>query len=349
MARSIVGVFIFVVVVVVVVVSSFYSGRDRGRSFKMVVLRRAIVVLGQQLHRDGMPRRTMKRRVECGVGLWKKATVPTALILSGARKFSHMKDVATEASAMVDIARCAGVDPAYVWKEERATNTAENALYVADLMSSILGNFSHFEQVTVVTSEWHVWRAKAVFEALLPLRWRLHVHACPDEGGGLESSDLNLFRSTLKDMAGMAWLPKLLEPSMLLWAYAARALIHDKFARPLILSHGGDQQPPSFIVSDLSHRIVKHWQGPCQRLVVSDVWINPPLLNKVCSVARIAFAVMDDEQLITNKIAARLTRMAPVGPSQWAVRLDCDLDKISIDALDNAFHSFTEASHASSC
>jgi hypothetical protein len=112
--------FVLSVSCVIVLWWCLFSGREPvGGSFERGQI--AVVVLGQQLHSDQMPRMGLKRRVLHAADLWRR--FPSALvILSGARK-SEVDErspgkVYTEASAMREIALCAGEGP----KKKRDVN-----------------------------------------------------------------------------------------------------------------------------------------------------------------------------------------------------------------------------------
>lgn len=179
----------------------------------------ALVVLGMQLHDDGMPRASLKLRVEHAARLFKVATRPVIVLLSGARKLEgssleqqeHALKGPSEASVMQELAECAGIHRSTLWKEERATNTAENAAGVVDVLwGGKMGNFTKdVTRVRVVTNAWHIPRALAAFEAFVPLDKAVLGEPAYDKDESEQESkvllqrtmdDLRLFPSTLHDI-----------------------------------------------------------------------------------------------------------------------------------------------------
>lgn len=195
---------VLVVVFVCVVWWSLFGGKSPiGGTYNRSTV--AIVVLGMQLHSDMMPRMSLKQRVLHAAKVWRN-TSNGLLILSGARKndLDALKGlVVTEASTMKDIAVCAGVPSSYIWLEERASNTVENAFFSVALLNE-LANFSLVKDVVVVTSEWHVARARVAFELLVPPALALRMEGAPDATGRHdERSDLALLPATWRDVVAL--------------------------------------------------------------------------------------------------------------------------------------------------
>jgi uncharacterized SAM-binding protein YcdF (DUF218 family) len=161
----------------------------------------AIVVLGQQLHADHMPRRGLLRRVEAAIALWRQ-TPEAVLLMSGSRKTQSVADQPdpTEASVMREMAVCRGVPSWALWTEEEASNTAENAFYAVKRLEGLAG-FSTLREVVVVTADWHLPRAQHCFQALVPLQWTLRFHPAPDDLTPERlRRDLSMMSYTVKDL-----------------------------------------------------------------------------------------------------------------------------------------------------
>ncbi len=203
----------------------------------------AVVVLGLQLHSDSMPRLGLKRRVLHGVSVWRSVGPGALLVLSGARKQSPLlssssSSSTTEASAMAELAFCAGVPSSAVWLEQRASNTVENALFVAALLSELGAHASSIEEVVLVSSDWHLPRALLAFHLLLPPRMRLVARPAPDSDGLLAErlrSDLALLPATWRDVAALRPPP----PRPLVWAVLVRLLGPDA---PVLVAEGRGQE-----------------------------------------------------------------------------------------------------------
>lgn len=182
----------------------------------------AIVVLGEKLHSDQMPRVGMKRRVHHAVSLWKTRRNSAMLVLSGSKKpdAGFGESYMSEAQAMYELAACEGVPESSMRLEQRATNTAQNAAYVARLLS----NLSNVDTVTVVSSDWHLPRASTVF--LLAFShfgsFQVFFDGAPDPGPnkGL-ASDLRMMGSTINDLQALY---SGFDKSYLVWSLAVQAL-----------------------------------------------------------------------------------------------------------------------------
>lgn len=121
------------------------------------------IVLGQALRPDGEPSRLLADRARRAKGLLDDGTVE-ALIVSGSDPagVGH-----TEASAMRDVLESQGVPRARIIMEAQATTTAENAWFAMRWIPKGTG------QLHIVTSEFHMPRARYVVEATLNHFYRL--------------------------------------------------------------------------------------------------------------------------------------------------------------------------------
>ena len=119
-----------------------------------------IVVLGCRVCWDPASGRlvgALARRVEGGAAVARRLDVP--VVTSGGRAWGGV----LEADAMADeLARC-GVDAARVLRERRSRSTRENAQHVAELL--LRGDPGVRRRIVVVTCDWHLPRATALFQA----------------------------------------------------------------------------------------------------------------------------------------------------------------------------------------
>jgi uncharacterized SAM-binding protein YcdF (DUF218 family) len=285
---------------------------DGKREERLEWSREAIVVLGMQLHSDDMPRAGLKRRVLKGVELWKAGGGRALLLLSGARKSDAALGAhpVTEAGVMREIAICAGMPAWALWTEERASNTVENAHFVAALLETLRG-FAKVERVQVVSSDWHLARASLAFEVLLAPQLAVSFSAAPD-GGSEEATarDLVLLPATLRDLEAVVpqrW--------PVAYAAAARVLAGRGLTRIVLWAAPGAGLPPSGF-------------GPCtvgdggeREVTVALVGATAGDLTP-CSLAPTVFVEAHPRQAARVKDAV-VTRGPPVSSSTWLYRLEC--------------------------
>ncbi len=267
-----------------------------------------IVVLGLQLHSDDMPRAGLKRRVLRGVALWRQKGGSALLLLSGARKAPSVTAgaVVTEASAMREIALCAGVPPSSLWTEDLASNTAENAFYSAAWLRRV-ASFTAIDKVSVVTSDWHVARATLPFETFIPPHVALEMVGAPDfTSEEKEARDVGMLPSTLRDMAAIA--ADHLHP---VWASVARYLRRNGQASVLVGK--GVAPPPSSL-------------KPCtdEEHAAATVVVLGALVGALspCEIAPIVFVEAHARQA-ARFTSVKLVRGTPLTSSTWLYRLEC--------------------------
>lgn len=128
-------------------------------------LRQAVVVLGRRLQPDGQPSPILRNRMKVAVDLVKgleakEKGATIYLIVTGGRNIAN-KESRSEASVMKSLALEAGVAEDRVIVEDEALNTIENALNVVDLSAQY-----RIAKATIVTSDFHMPRARKIFSAV---------------------------------------------------------------------------------------------------------------------------------------------------------------------------------------
>lgn len=278
-----------------------------------------LVVLGQALHADGMPRRGLKRRVLQAVTLWRsRASHHPVVVLSGFGKregalLLGQEDEPTEASAMRDMARCAGLPENVIWMEEQASNTAENAYYSAQLLLTQVSNLTdHLERVTVVTSDWHTPRARLVFEAFIPPVWDLHVVGVPDSSTrDREARDLALMPATLRDLSA-------LPPSSAIWNFALRGVLEELAWNEQVVVAAA----PGVT---LSNSIQNSEKCACGDDIAVIVWGERTEGVTLCQEGSFRAAVFESNTQHARGLreGTSLRRGPPMSSSSWAYRIEC--------------------------
>ena len=294
-----------------------------------------IVVLGERLHSDQMPRVGMKRRVKRAIELWERSRRQSLLLLSGSKKhdaaFSDDEEFVTEATAMLEMATCSGIPRNYIWLEERATNTAENAAFVARFLSETLTqNFTQISRVRVVTSEWHVPRARMVFEVFLaPHPWELVMEGAPDDGSPQRiKEDLVLMPSTIHDMQAVR---RGLDKSLVMWAVASQEM-RKKGKENIVYVGGRQMKPPPRDFSGIDA-----WNVGCEMKedeenegAVPFVWLDidsAPVAVNVCRTAKHVFLEAHEKDLeVSNKGDVEVTKLSPLTSTTWVFRMTCKKD-----------------------
>jgi uncharacterized SAM-binding protein YcdF (DUF218 family) len=112
----------------------------------------AIVVLGCALDRSGAPTPALERRTRHGVALHRAGAAPF-LVLSGGGPHPR-----SEAAAMAEIARAAGIPEAAILLEDRSRNTFENAAFTVPLLVE-----RGATRVVLVSDFYHLPRARLMF------------------------------------------------------------------------------------------------------------------------------------------------------------------------------------------
>jgi uncharacterized SAM-binding protein YcdF (DUF218 family) len=113
----------------------------------------AVVVLGAAVSSDGLLDDVSLRRAIAGVRAQKRGLAPLLLFL-GAR---HGQ--AVEAEVRAELARDLGVPPAEIFTESRALTTQQEAQRAAERLLP-----TGARHVLLVTGEYHIWRARRLFE-----------------------------------------------------------------------------------------------------------------------------------------------------------------------------------------
>jgi len=110
-------------------------------------------VLGAAVWEGGVPSPALRRRVRHAVALALSDPRSDLLLTGGLGRHAP-----SEARAMREVARAAGLPTERLLLEERATSTDESARFCADILRR-----EGFERVTVVTDRYHVRRVVVAF------------------------------------------------------------------------------------------------------------------------------------------------------------------------------------------
>ncbi len=121
----------------------------------VVIVSRAVVVLGAGVYNNGEPTKTSKSRVDRAFEYLNKEDT---LILCGGH--TNPNTSLSEAEAMKDYAQLRGIDNAKILMETRSIDTVGNAYYLKGLIGDS-------NSLTVVTSKEHVPRAKYIFHKII--------------------------------------------------------------------------------------------------------------------------------------------------------------------------------------
>jgi uncharacterized SAM-binding protein YcdF (DUF218 family) len=112
----------------------------------------AIVVLGARLQIDGTPSRSLLRRIEIGIDLYRAEAAPLLLVTGGGDRRRP------EADAMAEAALGAGVPDEALLVERRSANTIENAFFSGALLRA-----RGLQAVLLVSDRYHLPRARWLF------------------------------------------------------------------------------------------------------------------------------------------------------------------------------------------
>ena len=111
-----------------------------------------LLVLGAKVRMDG-PSLSLQNRIDAAYD-YLAAHPDTIAILSGGKGGD---EPVTEAACMYDRLVTRGIDPARLWKEEKATSTWENLKFTLDLIEEKTG--TRPGKLGVISSEYHLFRA----------------------------------------------------------------------------------------------------------------------------------------------------------------------------------------------
>ncbi len=137
-----------------------------------------IVVLAGGIRANGALPEGVKLRVQVAVQLFHQQQA-SKMIMSG--KWSLFRQTIppfTEAEAMARYAWSLGVPEAAILKEEQSNNTTSNAFYTLEKFLKP----NHWKKVIVVTSDYHLLRAKFIFDNFLGPDYQLQYVAAPAVG-----------------------------------------------------------------------------------------------------------------------------------------------------------------------
>ena len=111
----------------------------------------AIIVLGAQVERDGLPSVQLAWRLDKALEMYKEKPMP--IVVTGAQ---GADEPATEASVMAQWLISRGVDKSHVMMDESSFNTWENIMHAISLLPTGM------QDVLIVTSEYHLPRAMQI-------------------------------------------------------------------------------------------------------------------------------------------------------------------------------------------
>lgn len=113
-----------------------------------------IIILGYPSKREGQPSAILRSRLDKGIELYNNG-VAKNIILTG----SAVRNRNIEAEVMADYCIKAGVPADKLMLEKKAQNTYENALFARKIMKA-----HRYRTGTIVTSDFHIHRAKFIFK-----------------------------------------------------------------------------------------------------------------------------------------------------------------------------------------
>ena len=129
------------------IIKNARTDRDPGRDY--------LIVLGAAVYKD-QPSLTLVRRLEGALDYLETYPDSVAIVSGG----MGPGETVTEAQAMYDWLIAAGVDPARVLKEPRASSTEENLKFSFDIIRS--RGDEPAGKVAIVSSAYHLYRAKCL-------------------------------------------------------------------------------------------------------------------------------------------------------------------------------------------
>lgn len=125
-----------------------------------------IIVLGASVNPDGSLSERLRNRVDKAIMLF-RAGKAEKMIFTGKHSFklelAGQTPLRTEAQAMADYALSKGIPSSAVYLEEHSKDTVGNALFVKTSLLEPKG----WKKVMVITSEYHVDKAKLLFDFIL--------------------------------------------------------------------------------------------------------------------------------------------------------------------------------------
>lgn len=168
----------------------------------------AFVILGYELQNGEM---TEELKGRCNAAAAAADAFPEAiLVCSGGATGRNNPDQHTEAGLMRDyLINDCGIDAARIFIDERALNTAENAINTFDILRS-----QDIETMTIITSAYHQRRAQVLYNALAAL-YKQEYGYCAEIVGNfcydIEPSGMNASmddRLAAQQLAGILELPQ---------------------------------------------------------------------------------------------------------------------------------------------
>ena len=148
-----------------------------------------IIVLGAGLREDGRPTETMIARAEHGAALYHRGFAETVLCSGGVTR----RELQSEAAACAAVLRLAGVPDLAIRLEEISGSTEENAIHAARLMRE-----TGWQKALVVSSSYHLWRARWLFADIGHEVWTV-----PAPAGYL--SPVKYARALLREVLAVNW------------------------------------------------------------------------------------------------------------------------------------------------
>ncbi|MBI5544710.1 MAG: YdcF family protein [Deltaproteobacteria bacterium] len=139
-----------------------------------------IVVLGDALRPDGSLSQFGRDRVARGVELLRSDTAPWMIVSGKGPGRGPGLKLPIEAVAMRELALSLGAGAEQLLLEEESDSTLQNAYFTKVRILEPRG----FRRLLLVTSEWHLGRAKLTFERILGRAYSIEPIPVPDELAG---------------------------------------------------------------------------------------------------------------------------------------------------------------------
>lgn len=125
-----------------------YGRIDRARPAQ------AIIVLGCRVEPDGTAGDSLRARTLHAVSLYERGYAPALIFTGGVGKYPPAESIVA-----AELAEERSVPAAAIFREERSTNTSENARYAAEICRT-----EGWTRVIVVSDPYHLFRARRNFE-----------------------------------------------------------------------------------------------------------------------------------------------------------------------------------------
>lgn len=146
----------------------------------------AIIVLGEPIDSNGDMGSELKSRLDAALKSFKNKDAGFIIVSGG--KTSHNKPNFSEAEGMKRYLVKNGVNPKFILKEEYSKDTIGNALFTK---TRILDE-KRWENIIVVTSDYHIPRARYIFKRILGGKFRITFIASKSKMSILEKNEKDI-------------------------------------------------------------------------------------------------------------------------------------------------------------